>query len=366
MRIIIAERLKPFTHLPGFSTPLPGTPYKIQIFPTLLRIFDITEHPARFVSEWQIKIKGPVEQFTFCNDLEKGRITVSGRSHEGWLRYHLIGAMDGKGIRLAAERTPGKGLQIQGSLEFFLRNREWCDLILPISAFEPFCIPRCDRLSLGVTKAQDWDLVRRRKQLVEILPFVHRLGQIIHQQYRVNDQDGGTLSLLNDCFESLTSKKTEELQERLNLLLLGCFNEMLVPELEDCNYQGLIDSNEALPFGLSPLSILHRCSRLIRAIFIQQEHNELVILPSLIPAMHCGRLIDVAVGGGIVGIEWSKKAIRRIVFTPDVDKEWIFAFRSNVKSFRLRRSFKDKGERISNGKPFFFEKGGYYFFDNFQ
>ena len=65
MKIAIAERLKPFSHTPGVACLIPGTCWKVEAFPTLLRIGEKYDLP--------LPITGPVADFTLELDLEKVR-----------------------------------------------------------------------------------------------------------------------------------------------------------------------------------------------------------------------------------------------------------------------------------------------------
>lgn len=86
MHIEIAERLKPFSHFPGTSLILPGSAYQVQIFPCLIRIFHLRETFPVLITELTLNLQGPLQQFTVCNDLEKGRISV-------WEEYTGLGTV---------------------------------------------------------------------------------------------------------------------------------------------------------------------------------------------------------------------------------------------------------------------------------
>lgn len=367
MRISIAERLRPFCHLPGTATILPGRGYQVQIFPCFIRIYHLEKGLPLLLTELNLDLKGPLEQFTICNDLEKGCITVWGKTLEGWMRYHLISALKHEGVRLFVDHAPANGFSIdKEGVRHVLYDKEWLDLLEPGTSFEPYQIPPCDRLSLGSNKAQDWEMIKRRFDLAEILPFVHRLGQLIPPTAAASLQEG-TLSLLEDCRQSFASNRPEQGQEKWLCFLLGCFNNMLVPQLEDFNYQGFIGDRPLCSSNISPLVILSEGARLIRELFIQQKEERLLILPYLFPSLPCGRLLEVPLEGeGKLSMEWTKKSIRRLTLHAGQDQEFIFKFRSDVKSYRLRQHEKEKGERKNCSAPLFLKKNSDYLFDNFQ
>lgn len=367
MQISIAERLRPFCHVPGTSTLLPGLAYHVQIFPCLIRISHLKSSKPQLLAECLINLKGPLEQFTFFNDLEKGRLTVSGKSEEGWIRYHLISALEKEGVRLLVEKAPSCGfsLESQGKHDL-LRKGEWRDFFIQEGPFEPYHVPLCDRLSLGNHKAQDWELIKRRFDFTEILPLLHRLGQLVPSQ-PLPSRSEGTLTLLEECTETLSQNRPDESEKVWRRFLMGCFNDLLVPQLEDVYHQGLV-SSACLSNALSPLVLLSEGSQMIRRLFIQQVGNQVAILPHLLPSLHCGRLLHVSLeGGGWIDFEWTKKSIRRLVFlTGTEDREYSFKFPPHIKSYRLREQDNDKGERKSTPNSLFFKKNCYYLFDNFQ
>lgn len=369
MHISIAERLRPFCHLPGTATILPGSGFHIQIFPCLIRISHLQSTQPHLLVELKLNVKGPVDQFTIFNDLEKGRITVSGRTVDGWMRYHLISALQNTQIRLFVEKAPNKVLVVEdGNHHHSLSENEYLDILRKNEGeiFEPYKIPLCDRLSLGSHKAQDWELVKRRGDLAEILPVIHRLGQLVPLS-EISNSSGGTLSLFEDCKQSFVNERPEKGEQTWHRFLVGCFNQFLVPQLQDINHQGLTDSQHSLSQNLSPLSLLSEGSRLIRKLFIQQEKDQLAILPYLFPSLHCGRLLNAPLeGGGWVSMEWTKKTIRRLVIYSSKEQEFGMKFRSDVRSYRLRQTDQDKGTRVNCQDSLFFNKDQFYLFDNFQ
>ena len=122
----------------------------------------------------------------------------------------------------------------------------------------------------------------------------------------------GTLSLLDECERSFTEEKPEKGEVIWNKFLLGCFNSMLIPQLEDNNFQGLIATPSLGELDISSLVILSEGARLIRKIFIRQGQGVVSILPYLLPSLPSGRLIDVPLeGGGRISLEWTKSLFDR-------------------------------------------------------
>jgi hypothetical protein len=313
-RITIAQRLRPFSHVPGTKLVLPGSRSQLVIYPTLVVVDD---------QEISIPLTGPVDDFTIQLDLEKGYVKVWGHYQEGFLRYRIHATTDGK-FAIVAEKSPQENL-------------------FPKEADNLFELPSCERLSLGMDKAQDWDMVSRRADLNEILPFWHRLGQLLPESHAT----GGTYSLLPSF---------------LNLFHAG-FEGILSPRLEDTQHQGF---HLPQPKG-SPLALLTEGSKLIRSLFFTQDGNQMEILPLLPPEFHAGRMIHISCGDfGTLDIEWTKKTLRRMVFHSKVKSELKFIFPKHLKTFRLCERKNQKGEIIEVGSTVQFDEGITYLLDNFK
>lgn len=370
MHFSIAERLRPFSHAPGVSTLLSGSNFQVQIFPCLIRIFGLEKRDPQLLTEISLALQGPIKQFTVINDLEKGRISISGMTEGGWIRYHVIsGASFGNHcIRLFFERTPSSGVCIEwGNQSIVLKEKElvhlFCDSDI---SFIPYVVPHCERLSFGNHKAQDWELIKRRFSLAEIFPLIHRLGQCVPFN-KVDHPAVGTMALLEECRRNSLERSPEKGEELWKQFILGAFHSLLVPRFNDDDFQGLLPQNLILPENLSPLLLLLEASQLISRHFISPSAGHLRILPHLLPSLHCGRLLDVQLeGGGKLSIEWSKKTVRRCALHVGREEELYFDFPSHVQTYRLRQGEKDKGERMRNGDRLICQKGHSYFFDNFM
>ena len=111
MRLKIAEKIQPFSHLPGTSCVLPGSSYQLQIFPCLILLFDLSQGIPTLVYRLELDIQGPVQDFTIFNDLEKGKVSVWGKSPTGFFRYHLLASAEG-GVCLSLEKSPFERLHL--------------------------------------------------------------------------------------------------------------------------------------------------------------------------------------------------------------------------------------------------------------
>src|SRR3989344_6077351 len=156
--ISIALRLRPFSHRPGTTVVIPKTPWQVQVFPTLLRF----THLISFETfEKNLDIQGPMLDFTVELDLEKCCVRFFGHAAKG---YHQL---------VFTEKDVPSSLLLQESKE---------------------------RLSLGMHKRLDWELVCRRRDLKEIFPVWFRLGQLVPF---VETPHVGTATLLQPVSDKL-------------------------------------------------------------------------------------------------------------------------------------------------------------------
>ncbi len=327
--IKIAERLHPFSHQPGTHLMLPGSQHSLQIFPTLLRLYD--HHTL--IGEVTFSLTGPVRDFTIIQDLERLEVRVFGHTREGYFRYVCK-----KGAPLSLQMVKGN-LALKTNLS--------------LGESLPLQVP-AERLSLGSHKAQDWMLMQRRLLLEELLPLWFRLGMITPAPTtKVGEDD-----LLGVCRKAIEERRTEAIGPAfLNLFLAG-FSGLFVPQLEDALHQGF-----TLPplRSHSQLFLLTEGARLIRSLFIQQEGNRIALLPALPAEFHSGRMVGIECPPfGQIDMEWSKKELRRLILRATSDGEISFVFRPELKEFRLGKNF------IPCGTPLIIQKGKEYQLDNFR
>jgi len=336
MQITIATRLRPFSHTPGISFLLPGSSLRFQIFPAKIFVHDLSVDEARLVKEIDMPLEGPVDGFTALQDLEKGFLLVWGWTPKGFVRYRI-------------ER------QDANEKEFAIIYEKHTQDIAKTD-FSGYRISDVERLSLGNHKAQDWDLIQRRKSMVEIFPLWMRLGKITPKT--TND---ATESLLNQCQKAISTRDRKAIIPLFRQLYMAGFDVGLSPRKED-QHQGF-----KLPVCHHPLALLSEGSDQIRKLFVQSDQNLIEILPVLPPEFHSGRIIQVECEGlGTVDLEWSKHLIRRMVFTACCDREISFRFQKEIQRFRLRENAKDRGKIMTAGEVVAVKAGQKYYFDNFE
>jgi hypothetical protein len=334
MHIKIAERLHPFSHLPGTCCILPGTTLRLEIFPALLRVQDLSKSVPQEKTEIQVPLRGPIKDFTVQLDLEKGLVSVWGESPEGYFRY-----------RIKAKDSNQMAFEIEKGWFF-----SWSEISL-VPRTQPILPFLMERLSLGNHKSQDWEMVKRRGDLAEIFPAWLRLGQMIEAPNEISYL--GTAALLKTCQNASKMDAYEAFQNLFN----AAFEGILSPSLIDNQHQGF--NLPPPPAHLSPLLLLTEGAKAIRALFIRCEQSNIFILPCLPPEFHCGRFLHIQTPNGLLDFEWSKKMIRRMVFRAEASGTIQMHFPLEIQGFRLN------GQKCSVNKPLEIEKGCQYNFDLF-
>ncbi len=345
MIIKIAERLQPFSHTPGTLCVLPGTNLRLKIFPALIVVHDLSQAEPKFLAEIPIPAKGPVKEFTVQLDLEKGAIQVWGKSSQGYFLYRIFLTKHPFQIALEIKKGLSDWMPVPST------NALQVELILSLSNNTLPILT--ERLSLGSHKSQDWDMVKRRNDLVEILPTWLRLGQMIQPPQNFSYE--GTAAFLKIC---QNASKMEAYTILQNLFNTG-FEGILSPRLKDEQHQGF-ELTEPDPSS-SPLFLLSEGAKVIRSLFIKFIQNNIHVLPSLPPEFHCGRFLQIRCEKlGVLDFEWSKKTIRRMIFRSETNESMQFHFPNHVQKFRLN------GQMNQIEMPIEVQKGKIYIFDRFQ
>jgi hypothetical protein len=322
--ISIAERLKPFSHMPGTRCLIPGSQYLVEAFPALIRI---REFSGAISKEVVLDIEGPLKQFTLVQDLERGCVTLFSELYH----FHLLPNLD----LMFQKNPPLPPLRVQ------------------------------ERLSLGSHKKQEWEAIKKRGDFREIFPLWFRLGSLLNLPPRQGD-DRGVFSLLKPLQESLYTHRPERVLPYFEKLFLAGFSQMLVPRIVDEDFQGILSNQTPLSED-SPLYLLSEGSALIRSLFILTAQNEISILPNLPPEFFEGRMLHLSCPPyGKVDLEWSKKTIKRVHFHAVKDGQLTFHFPSGMRHFRVRSDEHERGRRYACGDSLEIKSGSHYLLDQFQ
>jgi hypothetical protein len=278
------------------------------VFPTKALLRDLTSNQK---GEIPLPFAGRVEGFRVTVDLEKGRIEV--------------GAKGRKSFYLNGESLPNMNA-------------------VPLSQSKK-------RLSLGVHKKQDADLILRRRDMAELFPFWLRLADLIPES-SLPEKPVGTMHLLSP--------------KSLPELSLAGFDGFFSPRLSDPRHLGLV-KEEVVPKAASPIGLLHEGARLIESLFFVQNGDSIHILPQLPKEFHAGRFVHLETReGDLFNLEWSKKELKKVIFCPAVEREIFFRLKSKLKSFRLRTDLRARGHRIETKKSLCIKPGQILYCDRFS
>lgn len=333
MKITIAERLHPFSHKIGTKFLLPMTSWTIKVFPTRLEFCDLECKQDPFFLSFDFL--GPIQGFTAQLDLEKGCLHVFGTTQRGYMRYQLCVKEDG--IWLMMEKIPEEKVFCRissGNKEVLLTKSEpsiQCNFLKrPLTA-------ACDeRLSLGMHKAQDFDLVLRRLDCKEIFPHWLRLGNLSPSNAIYAKEDLGNYRLLNICREKIEHKEKEGVLKAFGNLFQAAFEGVFAPRLTDTDYQGILPESETLHRKISPMPLLIESSKLIRSLFFQEENGAISLLPCLPIPFHCGRMLGLkTLDKEVFDFEWSKKTLRTVLVHSALGGELRLKLPKGIRSFRL-------------------------------
>lgn len=308
MRIQIKEKFRPFSHEPGTICLIPRTAFEARIYPAKIFFRNLETFEEKEVA---LDTLGPVHGFTVHVDLERGEVSVFGRSKRGHFRYLLD-----------EKQFP------------FLKKTE-----IPHSK---------KRLHLGVGKAQDFSLMRRRMDMAEIFPFWLKMAYLI-PKVDLPKKAIGTMVLLEEG--------------KLDLAFQASFQGIFSPRLSDENFLGLIPESKKIQ-GVSPIGILHEGARQIEELFFQEQEETWNFLPNLPKEFHAGRFVQIETKvGDLIDIEWSKKSLKKAVIRPAKTRDVSLGLKRGLKSFRIRKSPRQKGEIAS--KNVALEAGKLLYLDRF-
>ena len=253
----IKEKLRPFSHTPGIRCLIPGTDKIVQAFPTKL-IVESKEYP----------LPGPALEFTLMQDVERLCCVVFSK------KYRLYIWPSGE----VNENKP------------------------PIVEQE--------RLFLGCTKKMEWEMMKRRMDMREILPLWFQLGQRLKAT--------GSFSLLEACQKA----RPTDCMAAFTALFRAGFSDMMVPRKRDEDFLGLC-SDEVQG---DPLVLLGEGSRLIRSFFLEGNR----VLPALPPQLISGKLLTKE-----IDLEWTKGQIRRVWVRTEEKPE--LQFSKKIKQYRVTK-----------------------------
>ncbi len=311
MKITIAKRFLPFSHLPGIEVLIPASRWVLQAFPALLIFYELGKKERH---EVRLGTEGLMLDFTVEVDLEKDRVRVFG--HDKNKYHHITISLQQEGLEID---FGGQKQVIQTQVDRYKTSRE--------------------KLSFGMHKTLDWDLVCRRKDIKEILPIWFYLGS-----------------------KYVSDTAVEKQINFLEVFLVG-FKGIFVPHPASSAGQGIHLDSYA-----DPLFFLIEGARQIRAAFFQEgSEGDWYFFSSTKFQMDAGRFVGIKTEhGDLIDLEWSKKKMRRLVIHPAKTRRIGMHLQKGLSSYRLRTNIKERGIRIEVGQPLALEEGKKVYLDRFE
>ncbi len=305
---------------------VPCSTWAVEAYPTEIRMFRNEESASL-----QLDLTGPVEGFTIEQDLEKNVVRVFGTAKEGYFNFEIahienIVLITLKRGNLIPYHFAGK----KGVLEK--------DQFLEIQTDAAFVSNHIERLSLGVNKKLDWDLVHRRCELKEILPLLFFLGQ---------KGESSNVDLKVPVLD--------------NSFIKHHFQNMLFPNRSTDKRLGL-DIKE-MPVEVSLSIILFKTYESIRALFIKEVDDNILIDTAQFVS---GRMIGIKTSKAIIDIEWTKRKLRKLKITPIQSGPLSIIWPKDVDSFRLKHRPQEKGKMLQSSDEIILVFGQITYLDKFQ
>lgn len=356
MKIEILEKEKPFSHKAGHFVMIPKTLWKAQVFPAALFLVNEETH-ERMELFWNLE--GPVSPFTVELDLQQMCLRVFGEAKQGYFRF-IIKAQE-ENLSIYFEKTPILGLSFlneKGELQKTFFKGDFLEVSKKLS---PFKILFKSQLFLGCNKEQDFDLMRRRKDLREILPLWYTLGRLTPC---IKEEKGPVLDLLSKAEKAIENRESQKIYDLLFNLYLTGFSEGLVPRAFDLEYQGIVPLSKS---SETAYRLLSQGAELIGWLFFQERGSVFHILPCLPSQFVCGKITGLlSKNGSVVHLEWTKHRLRRICIVVKEDFLVELKLPSDVESYRLTVSGKGRGRMIEKGESFKAKAGECLWLDLFQ
>lgn len=354
MKIEIADRLKPFSHTPGHEVMIPGTYWKAKVFPAALFLTDIIHNRK---VEFSLSLKGPIDPFTVEEALEGRTLRVYGQAQQGYFRFIL--QRQEKKLILRFEKTPEGGIDLLDLLGKEKKIVVSGDELVLAEDLEEESFFSKERLFLGSSKQKDWDAIRVRKDLREILPLWFLSG--LNSPAIESQANCTQLELIE---QALLEKNPKKVYEIFLETYLTHFSKGLVPRIQDEEFQGFSSHKESFK---GTIHLLKQGAFLIRSLFFQEKEGEIHVLPLLSSEFVSGKMIQIeSEKGDLLDLEWTKHKLRRMYIEVKKDRSFQLQFPSEVQSFRLRRSLKEKGHIFLKNETFAAKAGDRLWLDLFQ
>jgi hypothetical protein len=323
MRVKICQKYTPFTTSFGEPVLIPGTYCHVKAYPGLVEVYE----KNRLIFSVPISCEGPVHHFIVTADLVKQQVQVSGKSQEGFFRYSFLVQENDLYLRLD-----------KGDTHLFYKQTFDSNQMIAVKKNCTFHSVQKIQMTLGQNKKLDWDKVKKREDLQEILPQWCKLAS---------------------CYPQVEVKEKLSMKELASYFKAG-FSGIFTPQLKDPYFQNLFPDNQ-IPFS-DPFKMFSSFFVQILDLFITCEDNR-VRIPKF--PFISGRIVDLNLPLARVNLQWSKYRLKFLEIFPIQEGSIVIEAPHHGSKFRIRKKQSDKGTSHESGKEFALEKGSCYLLDRF-
>jgi len=202
MKIQIANIFCPFSKQDTSSCLIPNTSIGTKIFPTFLELFDVDNFQKTEKIKWFLK--GPILDFTTFLDIENEKIIISGKD-QNKNYFRLFVYQENKKIIILCKRANQNGIKYKilsnNKILTLKQNKKISIAIDGNFKINDNTKISFEKLSFGVHKKQDIDLINRRLDFEEILPFIFLLGQKIPDNLNYKNAELPLLKNIDNLFK---------------------------------------------------------------------------------------------------------------------------------------------------------------------
>jgi hypothetical protein len=365
MKIEIAKKYIPYSQVSGASCIIPNTTLLLTAYPKKLVIEDIkTNSQKNKKIEFDWDIKEFFTKFFVFQDLEKDRVVIQAITNKNkFYRFIVLASMDH--VSLFLENMPKEiPFEVNANFKTSLTNgtlHRKDELEIKFLGYVFLQNANIEKLSLGSHKKQDMELIDRRSSLIEILPLVYLLAQKIPN---ISEKSYLKTHLLKEIEKKNIKDQKDEIEDLFLCFYKTYFSSILTPNDGDYSHQ-FFKNMADLKLGVTRAVILKKAYEVIRHLFFKESKNEISLLPCLLTSFHQGRLINIDSTIGLIDILWSKKSLKMMTVRSTKTKKIKFNLQSHIKTFRIRKTKKEKGIVYKVDDLIKIEKDQIYLFDRF-
>jgi hypothetical protein len=276
------EPCRPLTRRPGAWAPLPGSDWKVQLFPTQIRL--LGPQGQRLIQD--LPVQGAVRTWTAQLDLDRHEIRLWGEANS-----YFCATLRAK----------------EQAIHLTLGRQQLQQLIL-VEGVESWA-PTQERLQFGNHSVQDVDKLGSNLPLSHVVPTWFRLGISLPRQ-QAQPQELSLLGLLAQKVEEGNRSGVGQaiLQNRR-----AAFQDLWAPQAVDHGFWG---------FGIPPTlqddqHLMSAGAWLLRDMVLKTVGFQATLLPCLPKELPAGRLLRAAWPEvGSLEIEWTRGRPRQVLLTP--------------------------------------------------